>query len=230
MNGSRDGQISILRLTDEPITSTKAKIPEQYGGVRMLVPLNEPASTTASSSSDSNSGMKLSVMAGTTANAILKLHYATATTIEEVDAEKHDLSVVTLGHFDEVGSLSTLVSEKAGQTLALTASMDGNINCLDLANHRTVWRSFLKDSMVTAMDCYPPFLAVGTSDAKLKLFQLGEPDLSLILQVKELNNWPPTFLINDQSYDWLIDWLTIHKSFLENKETIWKIRKSNSRE
>jgi hypothetical protein len=174
MSGSRDGQISILHLTEDPIRSTKARIPEQYGGLRMLVPLTETES--------SSEPVTSSVVVGTTGNSILRLRFVLAS--DEISAEKHELSVVTLGHFDQVGSLSTLIqNENGGQSLSITAGMDGNINCVDLANHKAAWRVFLKDSMVTAMDCYPPFLAVGTSDAKLKLFQLTQTDLSLLLQV-----------------------------------------------
>ncbi|GAU92785.1 hypothetical protein RvY_04823-2 [Ramazzottius varieornatus] len=175
MIGSRDGQMGVIRLAGEStVKISKNKIPEQYGGLRMLTPMKD-------SNSDTGLDVSLSVIAGTTANALLRVTFTT--TNGEPEADQHDMQAVTVGHFDEAVGLSTYVHpEDNTRTMAITVGMDGNINCFDLAKHAPAWRTFLKDSMVTAVDCYPPFLVVGTSDAKLKLFHLTEPELTLILQ------------------------------------------------
>ena len=179
MVGSRDGQMGVIRLAGEStVKISKHKLPEQYGGLRMLTPLKE---------SDIESGLSvsLSVIVGTTANALLRVNFTS--TNGEPEADKHDLQAMSVGHFDEAVALTTFTHpEDSSKTMAVTVGMDGNINCFDLLKHSPAWRTFLKDSMVTAVDCYPPFLAVGTSDAKLKLFQLTEPELTLILQVNKL--------------------------------------------
>lgn len=141
----------------------------------MLTPMKD-------SNSDTGLDVSLSVIVGTTANALLRVTFTT--TNGEPEADQQDMQAVTAGHFDEaVGSSTYVHPEESTRTMAITVGMDGNINCFDLAKHAPAWRTFLKDSMVTAVDCYPPFLAVGTSDAKLKLFHLTEPELTLILQV-----------------------------------------------
>lgn len=95
--------------------------------------------------------------------------------------------VLTAGHFDAVNSICNF-EDTDGKSLAISAGMDGNLTCYDLVSHKIPWRLFLKESMVTALDCYSQFLAVGTTDGILKLYQMVNPDLSLLLQVIE-NFW-----------------------------------------
>ncbi|XP_055338387.1 echinoderm microtubule-associated protein-like 1 [Paramacrobiotus metropolitanus] len=174
----------------------------------MLSSNYKPQRNTATASdnqpqSDNNSDL-YNILIGTTANCILRAELPTLTDNAFGAALEIPLTatILTAGHFDRVTSLTAFsfteeipsvnTEEKDADgaqpfvstlsppslSLAVTVGMDGNANCYDLQAHSVRWRLFLKDSMLSALDGFAPFLAMGTADGKLKVYK--QKDLQLV--------------------------------------------------